>query len=143
MLTHILLLVLYTASTVLLAERLRPVASTTGETDQTRANNTWDRAIALLQAYSHVAESAQRCLVALQILSAKSSGESSLLNQRFQDVNHADAPETAATQGLSGVLVTPLLRSADELTAPFDFSNLDFEIDDMFWLNDSVGEIMF
>ncbi|KAJ5093357.1 hypothetical protein N7456_009218 [Penicillium angulare] len=63
-------LYVYTAATVLLAERIQPEI---GATIDRRYSNavSWNRAIQILRAYARVGNSAKRCVAALEILSAK------------------------------------------------------------------------
>lgn len=62
--------VIYTAATVVLVERVRPV-------DDTQRPDSWDRAIKILKACSRVGEAAKRCVVALEMMDAK-------VNERLQ-----------------------------------------------------------
>lgn len=134
-------LVVYTAATVLLAERLMPPRFQSVGRDRPRAQATWDRTIRLLQAYSRVAESAQRCLLAVQILSTKITSNISgpHVEQDMQNPN--------AVAGLADTSFATA-RAGDgfnyeELMTPIDLGSLDFDIDDMFWLDDPAGDFFF
>uniref|UniRef100_A0A8H7K500 Uncharacterized protein n=1 Tax=Bionectria ochroleuca TaxID=29856 RepID=A0A8H7K500_BIOOC len=63
-------LFIYTAATVLLAKRLQPLGKHHIPCADTQ-DDAWERAIQMLQAYSRVSQSAQRCIAALEILLAK------------------------------------------------------------------------
>lgn len=61
--------VLYSAATVLLAERLQP-------TGDSRPPDSWEKALEMLRAYSRYGDSAKRCCTALEVLNTKVLNES-------------------------------------------------------------------
>jgi hypothetical protein len=61
----------YTAATVILAARLRPVIEI--DISEYSITKSWDHAIELLKSFGRMGQSAQRCVAALEILSAKVS----------------------------------------------------------------------
>lgn len=127
--------VIYTAATVLLAERLRPTDAKTGTLDQKRKDVSWDRAIELLRAYSRVGPSAERCITALGLLAARIPAASHADVSRVvaEDDAYVVQPEDVAETGATSQLASH--------TA--DFEHLDFNINDMFWLNTSAADIIF
>jgi hypothetical protein len=132
--------VIYTAATVLLAKRLQPLGKHHIPCADTQ-DDAWERAIQMLQAYSRVSQSAQRCIAALEILLAKvqnsglnRSSEGGNMERRLplDEVHRASVLDEP----------TPLGRGED-VDASMDFGGLDFNIDDMFWLNAPLTDFLF
>lgn len=133
-------LFIYTAATVLLAKRLQPLGKHHIPCADTQ-DDAWERAIQMLQAYSRVSQSAQRCIAALEILLAKvqnsglnRSSEGGNMERRLplDEVHRASVLDEP----------TPLGRGED-VDASMDFGGLDFNIDDMFWLNAPLTDFLF
>lgn len=137
---------MYTAATVLLAERLLPSETSNGMTPPSARETSWSHAIEILKAYSRISESAARCLAALEILSAKVPRDPHDVPSRGTEYEQ-DAmvemaiPDMTTTMMTDGT--TDPARPYDETSVPFDLGGFDFDIDDMMWLNSSAGEIMF
>ena len=108
---------------MLLAERLRPAISL-GVADYSVVVS-WKRAIEMLKAYARIGESAKRCVAALEILSAKVPWELAPAESP-QDQVSSSVPESAAP-----VLGIPFGDTQQEL----DFSSINFDLNDTFWLN--------
>ncbi|CAG9961998.1 unnamed protein product [Clonostachys byssicola] len=134
-------LFIYTAATVLLAKRLRPFGKHNIPCRSGRQDDAWDRAMQMLQAYSRVSQSAQRCIAALEILLAKvrnaglnRSSEGTTMERRLpldEEVHRISVPDESA----------PLGR-VDDVDASVDFGGFDFNIDDMFWLNAPLTDFL-
>ena len=120
---------IYTAATVLLAERLRP-AIAVGIAEYSAAVS-WKRAIEILKAYARVGESAKRCVVALEILSAKVPWEQTPTESGQDEVSNP-APEHP----------TPVSNIRfDDMQHDLDFSGINFDLNDIFWLNSMPGNL--
>lgn len=95
----------------------------------------------LLKAYAKVGESAQRCVAALEILSAKFQSHAA-----ERQVQHADG-QGSTSQRESDVGVSQLIhqQSPDIAALPtdFDLNAIDLDIGDMIWLNATAGDIIF
>lgn len=127
---------------MLLAERLRPIENKPRTAGAWPKNLSWDRAIELLRAYARVGQSAERCVAALSILSAK------IQSTRLDDHDHARNFEHVHSSALpSGEVSINTMTSQDVvddgLDFPLELSDLNFNIDDMFWLNASAADIIF
>lgn len=132
-------LVVYTAATVLLAERLRPVEHRSRSLAERSWKLQWDRAIELLNAYSRVGQSAQRCVTALGILSTKIQGATLQSHHQGDEYEAWHAPDVSTSLVASGESVG--FAVPDGLAFQSEFSHPDFNIDDMFWLNTSAADI--
>ncbi|KAJ6437464.1 sulfite oxidase [Purpureocillium lavendulum] len=136
-------LFVYTAATVLLAERLRPIDERAGVSCSWHGGRSWDQAIELLKAYSRVGKSAERCVAALGILSSKIPSTA-----RFSLVHGESGPRQDDTDicGVGG-MATNAIASQECVVGSdvhlFDLGTIDFDIDDMFWLNTSAADIIF
>ncbi|KAF2021654.1 hypothetical protein BU24DRAFT_417295 [Aaosphaeria arxii CBS 175.79] len=131
-------LFVYTAATVLLAERLSQLVSNDSIVEPWAAEPTWNQAIQLLKAYSKVGESAKRCVVALEILLSKIQG--------------CCGPSRVPAEANSGGMSEPIFPSEGQDSSIFtngglgptmDLDVLNLDIDDMLWLNTSAAEILF
>ncbi|KAK9234013.1 fungal-specific transcription factor domain-containing protein [Lipomyces kononenkoae] len=120
------ILYLYTAATVILAERLRN--NSLGLPPDSHVSQAWENAILILRTYRIVGETAERCVAALEILSAKIPGNS----------GRADVVSTVTqtSNGLAPVSSSPRGQPADWEAEP-----VNFEIDDMIWLNTMSGNL--
>ncbi|UNI24980.1 hypothetical protein JDV02_010693 [Purpureocillium takamizusanense] len=138
-------LFVYTAATVLLAERLRPIDHRPEASGAWRGDRSWHRAIELLKAYSRVGQSAERCVAALGILSSKIPSASLYNHGNGDNLQSLVDVQVGGRSGSSSVENAFGQQNAtdNELNFQFDFSNLDFDIDDMFWLNTSAAGIIF
>ncbi|KAK1252000.1 hypothetical protein MKX08_003187, partial [Trichoderma sp. CBMAI-0020] len=130
-------LFVYTAATVLLAERLSQLTLNGSSVEPWSAEPTWNQAIQLLKAYSKVGESAKRCVVALEILLSK-----------IQDCR---GPSRAPAEANAREASEPMFPSGEQNSSLFtdssfgpitDLDVLNLEIDDMLWLNTSAAEIL-
>ncbi|RKK91840.1 hypothetical protein BFJ68_g16092 [Fusarium oxysporum] len=130
-------LFVYTAATVLLAERFRQLNSTFSTTEPWQAKPAWDQAIQLLRAYAKVGDSAKRCVAALEILLAKIQGYHHISE-------HGEAHDDRALTGNAFIEQqndAPLV-AFDDITGQIDLDGMDFDIDDMLWLNTSAAEFL-
>ncbi|KAH8434637.1 fungal specific transcription factor domain-containing protein [Aspergillus melleus] len=115
-------LYVYTAATVLLAERIRPEIGTT--IAQYSNVVSWRRAIQILKAYARIGTSAKRCVAALEILSAKiPAAHSSELLQAD------DADPTVCTEPAN-----PVPFPDSDLFSRVDLDGIFLDLDDMGWL---------
>lgn len=105
-------------------------------------NSSWHRAIEILKAYAKVGESAERCIAALEILLEKIQGQCQIIPRSTQkEASNSDSS-----------IAVPEVSSQNEATqfgdtGPFssslvDLEGIDFNVDDMFWLNCSVADIL-
>lgn len=125
------ILYVYTAATVLLAARLQPRLNA----DITNYSNStsWDHAIQVLKLFGPLGQSAQRCVAALEILSAKISTTDSIgnavgpLTQQQAKLESSD-PKTFPEADLGGY-------------ADVDFAGLEMDLSDMSWLNILPGSL--
>ncbi|RKL21326.1 hypothetical protein BFJ70_g13485 [Fusarium oxysporum] len=131
-------LFVYTAATVLLAKRLRPKSYDASLFEPWPIPTGWNQAIELLKAYARVGGSAERCVAALEILASrimdKSRVEEDLNGQQSLEETH----QSIIVQNPAGEL--PGFRGP---SINFDFDGMDFDINDMFWLNSSAADILF
>ncbi|KAK9364782.1 fungal-specific transcription factor domain-containing protein [Lipomyces kononenkoae] len=122
-------LYVYTAATVLIAERLQPAIGA-GVAGYSVAVS-WKRSIEILKAYARIGESAKRCVAALEILSAKVTWEPGPSESRQEQASNF-VPDHA----------TPVLGIPIDDTQPvLDFSSINFDLNDMFWLNSMPGNL--
>jgi len=123
----------YTAATVILAARLRPVIET--DVSEYSTTRSWDHAIELLKSFGRMGESAQRCVAALEILSAKVSRKIPAdIADQVQYSQHQAAPFDPALSGPQTDL------NLDEFSG-FDLSGLELDLSDMSWLNSMPGNL--
>ncbi|KAL4889403.1 fungal-specific transcription factor domain-containing protein [Aspergillus ambiguus] len=113
-------LYLYTAATIILAERLQP-AMADGITGYS-TDVSWRHAIELLSAYARVGDSAKRCVAVLEALSAKIDRAS------------GSVPEQQAI-----IETSPVPFSFEFFRKDFGFGSEGFNLDDMSWLNGLPG----
>ncbi|KAM0420552.1 hypothetical protein ACHAPT_011721 [Fusarium lateritium] len=130
-------LVVYTAATVLLAERFRPTDPSAPTSEPWHANTAWNQAIQLLRAYSRVGESAERCVAALEILSAKIKGQSRSEEEVDQVPPLDEIRPVVFQDGAEG------FRDLGDSSVALDFEGMDFDVNDMLWLNSSAADILF
>ena len=131
---------MYTAATVLLAERLRPNDSTNKVANTADRSQSWNRAMEILRAYSRVGESAGRCVAALEILSAKIPGENAAVPHQQLGIDPSDPTRDAV-----GTNFASESGPSDDLSTVIEFDdiNFDFDIEDMLWLNSNAADILF
>jgi hypothetical protein len=123
----------YTAATVILAARLRPVIET--DISEYSTTRSWDHAIELLKSFGRMGQSAQRCVAALEILSAKASRKISVdTTDQMQHSQREAAPFDPALSGPQTDI------SLDDFSA-FDFSGIELDLSDMSWLNSMPGNL--
>lgn len=120
---------LYTAATVLLAARLRPVIEV-GITEYSAASS-WAHAIESLKYFELFGESAQRCVAALEILSAKVSLSTEGSEPHIEGAHAEPSTIVPATNVQSGTF--------DQFQGDLDFSGITFDLNDMSWLNSGPG----
>ncbi|KAK2684441.1 hypothetical protein QWA68_016479 [Fusarium oxysporum] len=130
-------LFVYTAATVLLAERFRQLNSTCSTTEPWQAKPAWDQAIQLLRAYAKVGDSAKRCVAALEILLAKIQGYHHISEHGKAHDDRALTRNAFIEQQNNAPLV-----AFDDITGQIDLDGMDFDIDDMLWLNTSAAEFL-
>lgn len=123
----------YTAATVILAARLRPVIET--DISEYSTSRSWDHAIELLKSFGRMGQSAQRCVAALEILSAKVSRRIPVdTADQMQDNQRQSAPFDSALSGPQTDI------TLDEFSG-FDFSGVELDLSDMSWLNSMPGNL--
>jgi hypothetical protein len=119
----------------LLAARLRPVIA--NDISGYSIADSWAHAIEILKAFQRLGQSAQRCVAALEILSAKVSlgdGFPSEENPELEhDFQHSSTELTAAT-------TVPDI-AFDEYPAGIDFTGITFDLNDMSWLTSLPGNL--
>src|ERR1700728_1559939 len=118
---------IYTAATVLLAARLRPVIAT-GVPEYSIADS-WAHAIEILKAFQRLGQSAQRCVAALEILSAKVSVDANPLDANH-DLNSESQRVTTDMTSATSLPDVPF----DDYQVGLDFSGITFDLNDMSWL---------
>ena len=123
----------YTAATVILAARLRQVIET--DVSEYSTTRSWDHAIELLKSFGRMGESAQRCVAALEILSAKVSRK--IPADIADQVQHSPRQAVPFDPALSGPQTDLTL---DEFSG-FDFTDLELDLSDMSWLNSMPGNL--
>lgn len=124
---------IYTAATVLLAARLRPIIAT-GVSEYSIADS-WAHAIDILKAFQRLGQSAQRCVAALEILSAKVS-----VDTYPADVNQDLNTEfQRATTDMTSAMSEPV--PFDDYQVGLDFSGITFNLNDMSWLTSLPGNL--
>jgi hypothetical protein len=123
----------YTAATVILAARLRPVIET--DISEYSITKSWDHAIELLKSFGRMGQSAQRCVAALEILSAKASRKIPV--DTTDQMQHSQRQAAPFDRALSGPQTD---ISLDEFSA-FDFSGIELDLSDMSWLNSMPGNL--
>ncbi|KAM3502648.1 hypothetical protein MY10362_004717 [Beauveria mimosiformis] len=135
------LLFVYSAATALLAERFGPTGSGPRSGQSWSSASTWDQAMQLLKAYARVGESAERCVAALEILSAKFQSHAS--DRQPQHAN--DQVSTTERESVLDVAQPMHQEFPDIASLPndFDLNAIDLDISDMIWLNATVGDIIF
>lgn len=131
-------LVVYTAATVLLAKRLRPESYDASLFEPWPIPTGWNQAIELLKAYARVGESAERCVAALEILASRIMDKSGVEEDLNGQQSLEETQESIIVQNPAGEL--PGFRGP---SINFDFDGMDFDINDMFWLNSSAADILF
>ncbi|KAE8380074.1 fungal-specific transcription factor domain-containing protein [Aspergillus bertholletiae] len=120
------ILYIYTAATVILAERLTTVASGEPRSSHELAiSQTWESAIRILKAYSMVGESADRYVAALEILSAKLPTDFGRAYPAV-DMSNDSNPDGRGTK-------SPV--------AEWDPGYGLFGVDDLIWLNTVSGNL--
>jgi len=125
---------IYTAATVLLAARLRP-AIATGVPEYSIADS-WTHAIEILKAFQRLGQSAQRCVAALEILSAKVSADAHSLDVN-QDLNSEFQRATTDITSATSLPDVPF----DDYQVGLDFSGITFDLNDMSWLTSLPGNL--
>lgn len=136
-------LVVYQAATVLLAQRffgpLDPRAFVSRLGDPGAA---WDKAMQLLKAYSQVGESARRCIAALEILLAKFQHHANQNPAQYAStwISEVNSNTTQDSRGQYGELRD---LSGDLDLSGVDLDDIQLNVDDMMWLNTSVGDVLF
>jgi hypothetical protein len=123
----------YTAATVILAARLRPVIET--DLSEYSTTRSWDHAIKLLKSFGRMGQSAQRCVAALEILSAKISQKIPVdTTDLMQNTPRQAAPFDT---NLSG----PQIDFNLDGFSGFNFNGVELDLSDMSWLNSMPGNL--
>ena len=115
---------IYTAATVLLAARLRPTPGSDGS--DYSISYSWDHAIQVLKSFERLGHSAQRCVAALEILSAKVLKFDSTRGNTVATPQHQARLESDTS---------PKLANLGEHMVDFDFRGIEVDLSDMSWLN--------
>ncbi|KAM3426555.1 hypothetical protein NHJ13734_009391 [Beauveria thailandica] len=134
-------LFVYSAATALLAERFGPTGSGPRSGQSWSSASTWDQAMQLLKAYARVGESAERCVAALEILSAKFQSHAS-----DRQPQHAKDQVSTTRRESALDVAQPMHQELPDIAAfptDFDLNAIDLDISDMMWLNATVGDIIF
>ncbi|CAH0054585.1 unnamed protein product [Clonostachys solani] len=134
-------LFIYTAATVLLAKRLQPLGKHHIPCGSDTQDDAWDRAIQMLQAYSRVSQSAERCIAALEILLTKVQNAG--LNRSSERGNMETRLPLDEVHRISVLDESTPLGGGEDVNASVDFGGFDFNIDDMFWLNAPLTDFLF
>jgi hypothetical protein len=121
---------IYTAARVLLAARLRPTPST--DSSNYSISDSWDRAIQVLKSFERLGHSAQKCVAALESLSAKvpkvdPAGSNTVAAPRYQDRLES--------------VTSPKFADLGEHMGDFDFRGIEVDLSDMSWLNILPGDL--
>lgn len=122
---------LFSASTVLIAAKLRPDVFPAEEIDQS-----WEQAIHVFETLQHVSQAAQKCVTALRILSNK------ILSNVFGTPSSVGASENQATQHPKMHFDFPSNNNNSKVFEGFDMNinfddmNFDVEVDNYAWLNE-------
>ena len=128
--TDLIALDVYTAATVLLAARLHPILN--ADNNAYSISESWDRAIQVLKAFERLGPSSQRCVAALEILSAKVS-----------KVDHNTTIPSAL--GEASLAFDECINTAggnlDGISQEFDFNDIEIDMSDMSWLNILPGNL--
>lgn len=120
---------MYTAATVLLAARLQPILNTDINYSMSES---WDHAIQVLHAFERLGQSAQRCVAALEILSAKVPKLDPAGNT--PSTEHEAGLEVNISQDFEGA-------NLSEYPDGFDFGGIEIDLSDMSWLNIVPGNL--
>lgn len=94
----------------------------------------------MLQAYSRVSQSAQRCIAALEILLAKVQNIG--LNRSSEGVNMETRLPLDEVHRTSVLDAPAIVSRGEDVDASVDFGGFDFNIDDMFWLNAPLTDFL-
>ncbi|ATY63501.1 Fungal specific transcription factor [Cordyceps militaris] len=123
---------LFSASTVLIAAKLRPDVFPADD-----INQSWEQAIHVFETLQHVSQSAQKCVTALRILSTKilsSIGGVPQPDTEPQEASAIDTPKISYD--------FPSNAGAQKMMDGFDFNfnfddiNFDVEVENYAWLNE-------
>jgi hypothetical protein len=96
----------------------------------------WTHAIEILKAFQRLGQSAQRCVAALEILSAKVSVDANPLDVN-QDVNSESQRATTDMTSATSIPDVPF----DDYQVGLDFSGITFDLNDMSWLTSLPGNL--
>jgi hypothetical protein len=113
---------------------LRP-AIATGVPEYSIADS-WAHAIEILKAFQRLGQSAQRCVAALEILSAKVSADTHPLDVN-QDLNSEFQRGTTDMTSATSLPDVPF----DDYQVGLDFSGITFDLNDMSWLTSLPGNL--
>lgn len=122
----------YTAATVLLAARLQPIPN--ADDISYSVAESWDYAIQILKSFERLGQSAQRCVAALEILSAKMpngdlSGSKTVPGPPHRPGLELDSAQTFPATNLG------------EYGEDFNFGDIEIDLSDMSWLNILPGDL--
>ncbi|KAH1551910.1 hypothetical protein KXX59_007630 [Aspergillus fumigatus] len=121
-------LYIYTAATVLLSERLRPEIAIGIENFSNAVS--WQRAILVLNTYARVANSAKRCVAALEILSAK-------IPWAEHQPEYVHPGQHIASAG------SDFLFGSDPNVGEINLNDIHLNLNDGFWLNSIPENLQF
>ncbi len=113
---------------------MRPVIAT-GVSEYSIADS-WAHAIEILKAFQRLGQSAQRCVAALEILSAKVS-----VDTYPPDVN--PDPNTEFQRATTDMTLATSVPDVpfDDYQVGLDFSGITFDLNDMSWLTSLPGNL--
>ena len=140
---------IYTSATVLQAARLRPVVEE-GVGDYT-IEASWKNAITVLKTLERFGSTAQRSIVALEILADKITEAIGKEQGRGQTELPTPAPSTWTNPSVGQTpAAVPVMAEAEAGTSsmqipgmgePFDLTEFDFDLNDMSWLTSAPADL--
>lgn len=127
---------LYTAATVLLAARLRPIIEV--GISEYSSSLSWTHALECLKYFEGFGESAQRCVAALEILYAKVSLSTETSDSHSNDHETRNGMNSSSGE-VGGEMQGNLYNPYQNVHTDLDFSGIIFDLHDMSWLNSAPG----
>jgi hypothetical protein len=122
----------YTAATVLLAARIKPVIEV-GIVNYSLSES-WEHAIAILKCYEGYGDSAQRCRATLELLAAK------IPETTESDTAHSHRHPDPHVNTASNEYLEADVQSQD-VGMDFDLAGITFDVNDISWLNSMAGNL--
>lgn len=120
----------YTAATVLIAAKLRPVVLSGKD-----LGRSWSQAISVLKAHEKFGQSARRCVAALHFLSTKVNQDGGDPSAR---TSNGDAGQVSQYQDVIDMQQASLPEEFSSFDGMdnFGFQDVEFDVNDLTWLND-------